>query len=420
MPDMKRNLFFCFLVIFLCLAVGYEIFTLWRGKVLGQKGFTKESLLEAAEVDPTNPEPFYKLGVLHQWNLLNLNVKESNAYLQKAIEKNPLEQDYWLNLAKGLLKMEEAKTSEKALENAISVFPTGYQGRWIAGNLLLQQGDIEKALPHFSYILTYYPNQSRSVYDVWTIANDDPDFMLEKLVPRDPSSLNQYLSYLYETGDKDAAIRAWNAKVSLGQNANRDESLRYVEFLISRSELNEAFRVWKAELREQDLAPSSDNHLITNGGFETGQIAGGGFDWRMSSVPGAEVSLDRSVAFEGKSSMRIKFNGKENVDFRHLYQYASLKPDTHYVLKARMKTKGVTTKSGLMLEVSGVGPAFYGASNALTGDNDWTELTVDFRTPAESQGGIVRVRRPATSKFDRLIAGEVWIDNVQLIEMTSQ
>jgi hypothetical protein len=85
-----------------------------------------------------------------------------------------------------------------------------------------------------------------------------------------------------------------------------------------------------------------------------------------------------------------------------------------------MKTKGVTTKSGLMLEVSGVGPAFHGTSNALTGDNDWTELAVDFQTPAESQGGIVRVRRPATSKFDRLIAGEVWIDAVELIEMTSQ
>jgi len=43
------------------------------------------------------------------------------------------------------MKMEEVKASEKALENAISIFPAGYQGRWIAGNLLLQQGDIEKA-----------------------------------------------------------------------------------------------------------------------------------------------------------------------------------------------------------------------------------------------------------------------------------
>ena len=164
---------------------------------------------------------------------------------------------------------------------------------------------------------------------------------------------------------------------------------------------------------------SSDNHLITNGGFEAEQITGGGFDWRIPRVAGAEISLDPSVACEGKNSLRIRFNGKENVDFQHLYQYVPLKPETHYLLKAHVKTKGVTTKSGLMLEVSGVGPAFYGTSNALTGDNDWTELTVSFQTPAESQGGIVRVRRPATSKFDRLIAGEVWLDNVQLIEVKS-
>jgi hypothetical protein len=41
---------------------------------------------------------------------------------------------------------------------------------------------------------------------------------------------------------------------------------------------------------------------------------------------------------------------------------------------------------------------------------------VSFRTPARSQGGVVRIRREKTDKFDRLISGTVWIDDVRLIE----
>jgi hypothetical protein len=86
------------------------------------------------------------------------------------------------------------------------------------------------------------------------------------------------------------------------------------------------------------------------------------------------------------------------------------------MLKANMKTKEVTTKSGLKIEISGVGPAFHKESESLIGDNEWKELTVPFRTPAQSQGGLVRVRRNRTDKFDRFISGTVWIDNVSLTE----
>jgi hypothetical protein len=86
------------------------------------------------------------------------------------------------------------------------------------------------------------------------------------------------------------------------------------------------------------------------------------------------------------------------------------------MLKANMKTKEVTTKSGLKIEISGVGPAFYKASEPLIGDNDWRELLVAFRTPAQSQGGLVRIRRDRTDKFDRYISGTVWLDNVSLTE----
>ncbi|NWF92726.1 MAG: carbohydrate binding domain-containing protein [Syntrophaceae bacterium] len=411
---MKR--LFSIPIIIVSLLAAYEILSTWKGVSLYETHPSKESLLRAIELSPSNPDPFYRLGLFYQWDIRNGDLKESYRYLRNAIDRNPLEQQYYLNLARVLSRMGEKNASEQALEKAILVFPTSYQGRWVSANLLLQQGAMEKAISHFSYILANYPNQAGLVYDVLAKAIQDMGFILEKVVPKNPFSMNQYLAYLYEIGDRESAKKAWEKKASYGIRGDRRDNLRHIEFLISRGDISEAHRVWNDSLREEGLSIPSDGNLVTNGGFEKKEILGGGFDWRITGVPGVEVSFDHSVAFEGRSSLRIDFNGKENVDFRHVYQFVPLKPNTEYVLRAHMKTKAVTTKSGLRIEISGVGPAFHKASESLIGDSGWKELVVTFRTPPQSQGGVVRIKREKTDKFDRYISGSVWIDNVSLAE----
>jgi hypothetical protein len=175
--------------------------------------------------------------------------------------------------------------------------------------------------------------------------------------------------------------------------------------------------VWKARLQEEGLSIPTDGNLITNGSFEKEKILGGGFDWKITEVKGAKVAFDRSVAFDGDSSIKITFDGKENVDFYHVHQIVSLKPNTDYSLKAYIRTKEVTTKSGPKIEVYGIGSTFYGSSESVVGDNAWKELSVTFRTTPQSQAGVVRVRREKTNKFDRLISGTVWLDHIQLTEV---
>jgi hypothetical protein len=404
------------LILFIAFLAGFHVLSLWRGSYPYGTNFSPETLLKAARLAPSNPDPFYRLAVFHQWEINNLDVNKSLGYLWKAIERNPLAQEYWLSLTKILQRKGEWKASENALGNALLVFPTGYRGRWISGNLLVQQGEYEKAIPHFSYILTHYPSQSSLVFDVWGKAVSDPDFLLERLVLPTPSSLGQFLSYLYEEGNKSMAQKVWQKRVSLGYKADRTETLRHMEFLISRGEINEAHRVYTARLTEEGQPAPSEGNLIVNGGFEKSQVWGGSFDWKIEAVAGAQVSFDHLVAFEGKSSLKITFNGKENVDFRHVYQLVCWKPNQEYLLRARVKTKDLTTKSGIKFEAIGMGPPFYAASESLTGDNGWRELAISFRTPGTSQGGVIRVRREQTEKFDRFISGAVWIDNFQLTE----
>jgi tetratricopeptide (TPR) repeat protein len=412
---MKR-LFFSIPILIISTILIYSILSFWRGFSLYQTDLSKETLQSAIRAIPSNPDPYYRLALFYQWDMRNVDLKESLKYLKEAIGRNPLGQEYWLNGARIYARMGERQASERALENAIWVFPTGYQGRWVSGNLLLQQGAVEKALPHFSYILANYPSQAPLVYDMLRKAIPDSDFILEKIVPKDPSSFKQYLSYLYEVGDKELVQKAWEKREAFAVKLDRKETLRHIEFLISRGELNEAFQIWRARLREEGLSLSYEDDLITNGGFENEKILGGGFDWKIEKVPGAEILFDSSTAMEGKNSLKIVFNGKENVNFHHVYQFISLKPDTEYLLKANMRTQALTTKSGLKMEISGIGAAFYKATETLVGDNEWKEVMVAFRTPPQSQGGLVRIRRERTDKFDRYISGTIWIDHVCLTE----
>jgi hypothetical protein len=412
---MKR-LFFSIPILIISFILIYHILSFWKGISLYPTNLSRETLLSAIRAIPSNPDPYYRLGLFYQWDMRNVDLRESLKYLKEAIQRNPLEQEYWLNVARIYARMGEPQASERALENAILVFPTGYQGRWVSGNLLLQQGAVEKAFPHFSYILANYSSQAPLVYDVLGKAVGDSDLILERIVPKDSTSFKQYLSYLYEVGDKELVQKAWQKRNSFAYKPDRMEALRHIEFLISRGELNEAFQIWKARLREEGLSPPTEGDLITNGGFEKEKILGGGFDWKIEKIPGAEIIFDSSTAMEGKNSLKIVFNGKENVNFHHVHQFVSLKPDTEYLLKVNMKTRAVTTKSGLKIEISGIGPAFYKTSEALVGDNEWKEVTVAFRTPPQSQGGLVRMRRERTDKFDRYISGTVWIDHVSLTE----
>jgi hypothetical protein len=412
---MKR-IFFYLLIIILSIGVAYDILSTWRGVYLLKVNPSEGLFPKALQLAPLNPDPFYALGLFYQWDILNMDQKKSIYYLCQAIERNPFEQAYWVNLAKAHQHIGEKNAFEKDLEKAILVYPTSYQGRWVTGNLFLQEGALDKALPHFSYILKHYPEQSSLVYDVLSKVVDDPDFIFEKLVREEPGFITQYLSYFYEMGESESAKKVWEKKISMGYKTERSEALRHIEFLISQGEINEAYEIWKARLQEEGLPLSADGNVITNGSFEKEKILGGAFDWKTSNVPGAKVSFDQSVAFEGKSSVKITFDGKENVDFYHVSQLVPLKPNTDYLLKAHMRTKAVTTKSGTKIEVYGMGPAFYGGSESLIGDNDWKELNVAFRTPAQSHAGVVRVRREKTDKFDRLISGTVWLDDVQLRE----
>ncbi|MBP1717975.1 MAG: exported protein of unknown function [Deltaproteobacteria bacterium] len=395
---------------------GLQIISLWQDSYPLGIDSIPEDFLKALRPHSINPDPFYRLGLFHQWDIRSMNLDQSVHFLSEAIQRNPLNQEYWLGLAAAFHRQGEPKKAGKALEKALAVAPQSYRGHWAAANILLQIGEQGKALGHYSYILAHFPEKSSLVFDVLERVYEDPEPLLEKVIPRTSAAFSRYLSYLYETGNIDRVKRVWGKGSSFGFQPDRAETIRYVDSLISRGDFAEAYRAYVSRLLAEGRTVPQDNNLLIDGGFEEGTGLAGGFDWRISAPPGTAVSFSPDTVWEGKRSLKISFNGKENVDFHHVFQFVAWKPNRSYMLQAKVRTRGLTTQSGVHLEVSGVGKPPYASSEVLTGDHDWKELKVSFRTPEQSQGGVVRVRRAKTDKLDRFIAGEAWIDEARLTE----
>ena len=92
---------------------------------------------------------------------------------------------------------------------------------------------------------------------------------------------------------------------------------------------------------------------VWNGGSEN-EPRDGGFDWRFLPVEGAEMRWDAADLHSGRRSLRVDFDGKNNVDFENVWQYVPVPPSTRYRFSAFFRTEDLTTDSGIHFDIRDV------------------------------------------------------------------
>jgi len=184
-------------------------------------------------------------------------------------------------------------------------------------------------------------------------------------------------------------------------------------WLDGRGREQDAFLIWKRYVALDSSYGVSN--WIDNSGFESAP-AGLGFDWRIQPSPGVKVGLDSAIARSGHSSLRLEFDGSENLDFHIVAQRLWL-PAGRYRLTGWMRTANLSTDQGLALVLNGV------ATPALNGVHDWTRVSADAAVPNTvgnnvdndaASLGEVQVVRQRSWRFDGKLRGIAWIDDVEL------
>ena len=228
-----------------------------------------------------------------------------------------------------------------------------------------------------------------------------------------------YLNFLIGSKRLPETQAVWKRILTAPSQFQPQQASNYIDSLMNNRMPSEAFSAW-VDLEKKGIirysAGSSEHDLITNGDFEDDML-NMGFAWRITKLEDVYAGLDTSTYHSPGHALLIQFTGRQNLNYRHVYQYVKVAPKRSYRLQAFMKTDGITTDSGPRLEVRDAydPSALDKSTEDLTGSSQgWIPLLLDFKTGPKTELIVVSITRIPSQKLDNLIAGKVWVDDVRL------
>ncbi len=413
---LKRLVMLLEVVAFLALAI-------WTSKTyvaeLVGRTLTLRNLLLAAKLDPANSDYHLRLGRLFQYSLADVDPERAVEHLKRATEVNPHDPQSWLDLGAALELQGRTAEAEACMRRADSLAPRIPSIQWGIANTFLLHGNVDEAFRHFSVVLAGDSRYNQTLFHTAWKASGDANKILEQLIPNHVPTEFDYLYYLLEQKRYSEAHSVWKRIAGSSETFPPAQASAYIESLIAMHHPAEAHKVWM-DLRAKELIKATyeetNRNILVNGDFEEDPL-NMGFDWRIAPLEGVDAGLDGTNFHSPGRALLIQFSGKQNVDYRHVYQYVIVAPARSYRLQGFMKTEGITTDSGPRLAVRDAydQTALDKFSEALTGSTTgWTPIILDFTTGPKTDLIVVDVARLTSHKLDNLIAGKVWVDDLSL------
>lgn len=382
-----------------------------------------EMWVRAAKLEPGNAEYWRHAGLLRQWDVNPSDMRDAVHYLQVAAKVNSRSSGVWMDLADTYATAGDAERARAAYERAQTSFPMSAEVAWRYGNFLLYQENYAEAYPKIRKAIVLDPSLTGSALTECWQANPDVGPILKALLPDKSEYYVSAMGFFLAQKLVDPAVAVWNRQRERGLPAEIDETVALVDALIGEDRVGDAQQIWKSGLQRSNWPQDSEKSgsLVMNGGFEN-EIANGGFDWREVSLSGANFDFDSAFVHSGTRSLRVEFDGSENLDFEHVFQYVAVAPETRYHFSAFVRTENITTDSGIGFEILDVRrpDRVHVMTPAFNGTNPWTLVESDFVTGPETRVVKVMLRRVPSWKFDNKLGGTVWVDDVALAPNATQ
>lgn len=379
-----------------------------------------EAIQNAIRWDPYNPEYYDALATLRHLYADNENPDEQVKLYLHAASLSPRNAHFWADLGMAYDWAGNGNEAMRAFEQATELSPNSPDVNWKFANFCLRTARTSEGLQALGKVLIGGTVPREDVFALAAMVTPDENAILEDAVSHEAPILFDYLNYRAKAGDMAGAKQVWERLLALNSRFDLRMTFFYLDRLIEKRETHQLADAWSALARRFPERVGSLNaapNLVANGGFES-DILNGGLDWRVVPVEGARVSTDLQGAFEGGRSVRVDFDGTQNLDYGHLFQYVLVRPNTRYRFSGYMRAEGVTTDSGPRFQVCDPYDAGKGllATKNVVGTSEWAEQRLEFKTAADTRLLLIRIARPPSSKFDNKIAGTVWIDGVRLTE----
>jgi O-antigen ligase len=332
--------------------------------------------------------------------------------LFKALRRDPNDPSRWCDTGDRLLQVGQPTEAEYCYSRALALGAHIPPTLMRAADFYFANHQVTQSLGSMSRILA-----DTSTYDdlifAWYAKNKIPIAdILQHGLPPGSRAAQACLRDMLAANDLIGAIETWHWIVAhrLGDDRLARE---FVDYLFEKHEYANAANAWA-----EYLGPRRNGYLesnwVFNGSFES-PFSQSALDWRVDAHDGVEAAEDAQMAQSGSHSMRIHFEGKENLDYHGVTQTAFVKPGL-YRFEVYIKTEDLTTDEGAGLHI-------YDRESTsrldvrmepLNGTHGWTKIERVITIPKETQLLNIEVYRQPSMRFDNQVKGTIWIDSVSL------
>jgi tetratricopeptide (TPR) repeat protein len=376
------------------------------------------SVQKAMAWDPRNPQyPATAANLVHLYGD-NADPDVVIRWYETASRLSPFEAEYYVALAQANDWAGRPSQAVVLFQRAQELFPNSPEINWKVANFRVRTGKTSEALPALKKVLFSGAINENQVFALISNARIDPGTVIDELLPSDAHAFVDYLNFQVDRGDMAAAQQTWDHLLQLHTPFEISAAFHYLDALIKSRDVERAMKAWSALVERFPLlvpSPASSPNLVTNGDFR-GDILNGGFDWRVIPVAGAVVTQETSDSGKNSRSLRIDFDGSQNLYYDSVVQFIATEPNTHYDFSAVLSSEGITTDSGVGLRVSDpYSSAELGSTDTLTGTAPQSEYKFSFTTGPEMRLLLLGVFRAPSRKFDDKIAGTFRIGKVTIV-----
>jgi hypothetical protein len=239
----------------------------------------------------------------------------------------------------------------------------------------------------------------------WQLSRGDIEYVRHAIQPSTPEAYTALAEYFKKRGKVSEAVALIRAAGSGAEDYRR----RFLNELISVKGFQDAYSLWSIA----HPAGPDDSGPINDAGFEQeSDLDEPGFAWRAKKAQGVLLSLDNANAREGKSSLRIEFNGESDPGLPIITQLVNLEPRAHYQLHFAARTEEIVSGGlpGVTILDAGSGQAL-GQSGAFPlASNGWRDYTIDFTVPETTSTIQIALQRERCSRSPCPIFGRLWLD----------
>lgn len=359
----------------------------------------------AVSLGASNPDAHYVRATI----LESIDLSAAIAEYQQAAFARPDDYVLWLSLARASELNGDTAGAIAAARQALPLAPAYAQPHYQLGNILLRAGQSNEAFKELRLAGGSNPTLMPGIIDLaWRVSGGNVQFVTRAIEPGTPAAYQALGYYFRQREEVGAAIAMYLAAGNVSEQDRRS----YLAELISAKRFKEAANLWKVA-RQDGATPGG---MVDPGFEQESNLKDPGFGWRLGEKDtGFHLSLDTDKPRQGRSSLKIEFNGESDPSSPVISQLVLIDPGAHYQLHFAAKSEGLVSGGLPLVIVMDAGDnKVLGQSDKFPTTDGWREYTISFEGGPSADAVRIELRRQPCSATPCPIFGRLWLDNFLL------